>query len=46
MKNTHLSLEDRKKIQYGIENELTKVEIAKIIGKDPTLVRKLKTEEN
>ena len=40
MKNTHLSLEDRKKIQYGIENELTKVEIAKIIGKDPTTISK------
>lgn len=40
MKNTHLTLEDRKKIQDGIENELTKVEIAKIIGKDPTTISK------
>lgn len=40
MKGTHLSLEDRKKIQEGIENELTKVEIAKNIGKDPTTVSK------
>ena len=42
MKGTHLSLEDRKKIQEGIENELTKVEIAKNIGKDPTTVSKKK----
>lgn len=40
MKNGHLSLEDRKKIQEGIENELTKVQIAKNIGKDPTTVSK------
>lgn len=40
MKNSHLSLEDRKKIQEGIENELTKVQIAKNIGKDPTTVSK------
>ena len=40
MKNIHLTLEDRKKIQDGIENELTKVEIAKSIGKDPTTVSK------
>lgn len=40
MKNTHLSLEDRKIIQDGIEKELTKVEIAKSIGKDPTTVSK------
>lgn len=40
MKNTHLSLEDRKKIQEGIENELTKVEIAKNIGKNPSTVGK------
>ena len=40
MKNVHLSLEDRKIIQDGIENELTKVEIAKRIGKDPTTVSK------
>lgn len=40
MKNTHLSLEDRKIIQDGIEKELTKVEIAKSIGKDPTTISK------
>ena len=40
MKGTHLSLEDRKIIQDGIEKELTKVEIAKAIGKDPTTVSK------
>lgn len=40
MKNTHLTLEDRKIIQDGIENELTKVQIAKNIGKDPTTISK------
>lgn len=40
MKNSHLTLEDRRKIQDGIEKELTKVEIAKNIGKDPTTVSK------
>lgn len=40
MKNSHLSLEDRKEIQEGIENELTKTQIAKNIGKDPTTVSK------
>ena len=40
MKNTHLTLEERKIIQDGIENELTKVEIAKNIEKDPTTVSK------
>ena len=40
MKGKHLTLEDRKKIQEGIEKALTKVEIAKNIGKDPTTVSK------
>ena len=40
MKGSHLSLEDRKKIQEGFENELTKVKIAKNIDKDPTTVSK------
>ena len=40
MKYNHLTLEERKAIQDGIENELTKVQIAKIIGKDPTTVSK------
>ena len=47
MKNTHLSLEDRKKIQEGIENELTKVQIAKNIGKDPsTIGKEIKNRRN
>ena len=40
MLNTHLTLDQRQKIQEGIENELTKVAIAKNIGKDPTTVSK------
>ena len=40
MKNTHLTFEERKAIQYGIENELTKVQIAKNIGKDPSTIGK------
>lgn len=40
MKYNHLSLDDRTKIQEGIEKQLTKVEIAKSIGKDPTTVSK------
>ena len=40
MKNSHLSLADRIKIQEGIENELTKAQIAKNIKKDPTTVSK------
>ena len=40
MKGSHLTLEDRKIIQEGIEHSLTKVEIAKNIGKDPTTVSK------
>ena len=34
MKNTHLSLEDRKKIQEGLENQLSRTEIARNINKD------------
>ena len=33
MKNTHLSLEDRRKIQEGLENELSRTQIAKNINK-------------
>lgn len=33
MKNTHLTLDDRKQIQEGLEKELTRTEIAKIIKK-------------
>ena len=40
MKYTHLSIDDRRKIQEGIEQHLTKSEIAKDIGKDPTTVSK------
>ena len=40
MKNSHLSLDDRKKIQEGIENKLTKVQISKNIGKEPSTVGK------
>ncbi len=38
MKGSHLTMEDRQKIQEGIKKELTKIEIAKNIGKDPTTV--------
>jgi IS30 family transposase len=40
MKNTHLSLEDREQIQIGLETGLSKKEIAKSIGKDPSTVGK------
>lgn len=38
--NTHLTLDERKIIQTGIENRSTKVAIANTIGKDPTTVAK------
>ena len=38
--NSHLTLNERKIIQTGIENRSTKVAIAKTIGKDPTTVAK------
>jgi IS30 family transposase len=37
---THLTLEERKIIQVGIENSSTKADIARTIGKDPTTVAK------
>ena len=40
MKNTHLTLEDRKKIQEGLENELSRTEIARNINKDISTVAK------
>ncbi len=40
MKNTHLSLDDRKQIQAGLEKELTRTEIAKLINKDISTVAK------
>jgi len=38
--NTHLTLNQRKIIETGIENRSTKAAIAKTIGKDPTTVAK------
>ena len=38
--NTHLSLQDRMTIQLGIENNSTKVAIAKNLGKDPSTIAK------
>lgn len=38
--NTHLSLDDRKIIQIGIENNSTKADIARTIGKDATTIAK------
>jgi len=38
--NSHLTLDERKTIQIGIENRSTKTAIAKTIGKDPTTVAK------
>ena len=38
--NTHLTLNERKIIQTGIENRSSKAAIAKTIGKDPTTVAK------
>ena len=40
MKYNHLTLDERKKIQEGIEKELSRVEIAKSISKDATTVGK------
>lgn len=40
MKNTHLSLEDRKIIQEGLENQLSRTRIAELIGKDISTVAK------
>lgn len=38
--NSHLTLEQRKTIQNGIETSLSKVEIAKMISKDPSTIGK------
>lgn len=38
--NKHLSLNDRKIIEQGIENRCNKVDIARTLGKDPTTVAK------
>jgi len=40
MKNNHLTLNDRKKIQEGLEKEQSRTEIAKIIDKDISTVAK------
>lgn len=40
MKNSHLTLDDRKKIQEGLEQELSRTEIAKNINKDISTVAK------
>ena len=37
---THLTLDERKIIQTGIENNSTKADIARTIGKDATTVAK------
>ena len=38
--NKHLTLDERKIIQTGIENRSRKINIARTIGKDPTTVAK------
>ena len=38
--NKHLTLNERKIIQTGIENRSNKVDIARTIGKDPSTVAK------
>jgi len=38
--NSHLTLEERKVIQLGIEQRLSKVEISKLVIKDPTTIAK------
>ena len=38
--NKHLSIEERKIIQTGIENRCNKVDIARTLGKDPTTIAK------
>ena len=38
--NSHLTLEDRKVIQLGIEQRLSKVDISKLVLKDPSTVAK------
>ena len=40
MKNLHLTLDDRKMIQEGLEKELSRTEIAKSINKDISTVAK------
>ena len=40
MKNSHLTLDDRKMIQEGLEKELSRTEISRNIGKDISTVAK------
>lgn len=40
MKGTHLALEDRKFIQRGLEEGLSKAQIARDLGKDPSTISK------
>ena len=40
MKMKHLTLEDRKQIQSGIESGQSKTAIARSLGKDPSTVSK------
>jgi len=40
MKGAHLSLEDRKTIQFGLEEGLSKAEIARRLGKSPSTISK------
>ena len=40
MKGTHLTLEDRKLIQKGLEEGHTKAQIARDVGKDPSTISK------
>lgn len=47
MKGSHLTLDDRKKIQEGIEQALTKFKLEKTLEKTQLLLaRKLNLEEN
>src|SRR5690606_18893339 len=39
-KGTHLTLENRKDIQHGLEDELSRAKIAEKIGKSPSTVSK------
>ena len=40
MKGTHLTLEDRKAIQHGLENNLTRAQIARDLEKSPSTISK------
>lgn len=40
MKNNHLTLDDRRQIQEGLEKELSRTKISKIIDKDISTVAK------